>query len=288
MRDFWIYYNTNTIGSDFLIDEFGWYFSPPSYEFRENRVNYILHFVKKGTCDFTIWDKHGESTVTVKEGEAICVFPGYEHKYHANDKDGCVRFWLSFRGNAVTEVLQKCNVPRPNSIIKNVDCEFIQKAIEGLCHNIRKNGDPTFYIYTAACSVFDHIENVNTVKTDAIRKTEKNILIDSVSNYIDNNLSTVTVRSIADRFGYEKSYLYRIFMQECGMSVQRFIAKKKVNRAKSLLTTTDVKLDYITDQVGYESYIAFSKIFKEYTGFTPTQYRAAQNQKTPFKEDDNE
>lgn len=76
MRVFWVYYNTNTIGSDFLIDEFGWYFSPPSYEFRENRVNYILHFVKKGTCDFTIWDKHGKSTVTVKEGRRFAFSRG--------------------------------------------------------------------------------------------------------------------------------------------------------------------------------------------------------------------
>ena len=141
MREFWIYYNSNVIGSDFLVDEFGWYFSPPSYEFRETRLNYILHFVKKGSCDFTVWDKNGETTVTVRENEAICIFPGYDHKYRADDERGCVRYWFSFRGNAVNEVLQKCNISGQNSLIKGVDTDFIEKTIEGLYGNIQKQSD---------------------------------------------------------------------------------------------------------------------------------------------------
>ena len=57
------------------------------------------------------------------------------------------------------------------------------------------------------------------------------------------------------------------------MSVQHFITMKKITRAKSLLTTTNEKIDRIVELIGYENYISFSKIFKEHTGLTPTQYR---------------
>ena len=149
MRSFWIYYNSNNIGSDFKVDEFGWYYSPPAYEVKEVRVNYILHFVKKGTCRFTIWDKQTETTVTVGENEAICVFPGYEHKYRADDIDGCVRYWLSFSGSACDNVLGKCNITSQYLTIKGINTAIVEKEIRGLYGKIQNGNDPTFVIQAA-------------------------------------------------------------------------------------------------------------------------------------------
>ena len=274
MRSFWIYYNSNNIGSDFKVDEFGWYYSPPAYEFKEVRVNYILHFVKKGTCRFTIWDKQTETTVTVGENEAICVFPGYEHKYRADDTAGCVRYWLSFSGSACDNVLGKCNITSQYLTIKGINTAIVEKEIRGLYGKIQNGNDPTFVIHAATYNILAHIENVNTTRDTETPKTEKGILIESVSNYVDSNLSTVTVKDLSGRFGYEESYLYRIFRQERGMSVQNFIVMKKINRAKSLLSTTDLKMDEVAEQVGYTDYISFARIFKSHVGITPAQYRS--------------
>ena len=58
------------------------------------------------------------------------------------------------------------------------------------------------------------------------------------------------------------------------MSVQNFIVMKKINRAKSLLSTTDLKMDEVAEQVGYMDYISFARIFKNHVGITPAQYRS--------------
>ena len=58
------------------------------------------------------------------------------------------------------------------------------------------------------------------------------------------------------------------------MSVQNFIVMKKINRAKSLLSTTDLKMDDVAEQVGYTDYISFARIFKSHVGTTPAQYRS--------------
>ena len=58
------------------------------------------------------------------------------------------------------------------------------------------------------------------------------------------------------------------------MSVQNFIVMKKINRAKSLLSTTDLKMDEVAERVGYTDYISFARIFKNHVGITPAQYRS--------------
>ena len=47
----------------------------------------------------------------------------------------------------------------------------------------------------------------------------------------------------------------------------------KLNQAKSLLLGTDMPVKIIAFETGFESIYHFSKVFKEKTGSSPSQYR---------------
>ena len=53
----------------------------------------------------------------------------------------------------------------------------------------------------------------------------------------------------------------------------QFVLKYKMEYAKYLLEHTDDRIYEIGDKLGYKTTDYFSKIFKEYTGQTPAQYR---------------
>ena len=92
--------------------------------------------------------------------------------------------------------------------------------------------------------------------------------------YVTNNLSeNLNVKDIAYKFGYERSHLYRLFLEENGCSIQRYIIICRINRARYLLVETEMPIYEVAHEVGYESYAAFSKVFIREANLTPSEYR---------------
>ncbi|MBP0987857.1 MAG: helix-turn-helix transcriptional regulator, partial [Oscillospiraceae bacterium] len=58
-----------------------------------------------------------------------------------------------------------------------------------------------------------------------------------------------------------------------GVSITADISESRVNRAKSLLSTSTMPLRQIAEQCGYHSEFHLMRQFKEQTGMTPSEYR---------------
>lgn len=83
----------------------------------------------------------------------------------------------------------------------------------------------------------------------------------------------LTVQSIANNIGYNRSYVALKFKNEMKISVIDYIHKKRINEACFLLDQGQLSIIDIGIQVGFSSYNYFCKIFKEVTGMTATSYR---------------
>lgn len=57
------------------------------------------------------------------------------------------------------------------------------------------------------------------------------------------------------------------------MSIWNYLTEVRLEHAKELLKTTDMKSYEIAFAVGYENPSYFSKIFKKYENMTPNEYR---------------
>lgn len=98
--------------------------------------------------------------------------------------------------------------------------------------------------------------------------------ISAVAEYIDRHLHTpLSVRDISKSCGISKSALYSGFHAQFGCTVSGYINKRRTERAKELLDTTDMSVEEISQRVGYSSASYFSKIFKRITGVSPLTYR---------------
>lgn len=92
--------------------------------------------------------------------------------------------------------------------------------------------------------------------------------------YIQLNYSqNIHIQDIADYIGITRSYLFHIFNKKVKMSPQKYLLNYRLKKAKQLLATTDLFVKDIAYNVGYEDSLAFSKMFRNATGFSPTAYR---------------
>ena len=65
----------------------------------------------------------------------------------------------------------------------------------------------------------------------------------------------------------------RLFTDELDISPQRFVKKKRIDKACVLLHHFDYSIDRVASETGFSDRYHFSKIFKQITGFSPAKYR---------------
>ncbi|MGI5893293.1 MAG: AraC family transcriptional regulator [Candidatus Merdivicinus sp.] len=83
----------------------------------------------------------------------------------------------------------------------------------------------------------------------------------------------MTVRMLAEHFGYNANYLSSAFHREAGISLIRYINQVKIARACRLLQETSLPVGEIARQCGYRDEKYFLRVFREQKGMTPGEYR---------------
>ncbi len=94
-----------------------------------------------------------------------------------------------------------------------------------------------------------------------------------VQEYICQNLDRrLSLNDVAAVFGFSPNYLSQLFSQWGESGFVEFVTVTRVNAAKELMATTDLKVYEISERLGYESAFYFSKVFKKVEGVSPREY----------------
>ena len=81
------------------------------------------------------------------------------------------------------------------------------------------------------------------------------------------------MEEIAADAGYSASYFSHVFNRETGMSPYRFVVKSRVDSAMQLLQTTQLPIQDIAFQVGFNSVANFCYAFRREKGMSPHECR---------------
>ncbi len=97
----------------------------------------------------------------------------------------------------------------------------------------------------------------------------------SALKYIDAHLADpkLSVRGIALAHDIHPDYLAHLFAGQVGERMSRYIAARRIERAKNLLLATDWQIKRIAHEAGYANANWFSHVFGVQTGLTPGDYR---------------
>ncbi len=95
----------------------------------------------------------------------------------------------------------------------------------------------------------------------------------SVICYVDNHIFEIKdIRSISEALGYSYSYLSHLFRNKTGMTLQKYINYKKVEKSLELLKYGSYSVTQVAQRLNYETVQSFSKAFRRTMGFPPSDY----------------
>ena len=98
--------------------------------------------------------------------------------------------------------------------------------------------------------------------------------IKEVHDYMKNNLATrFTIEELAKKFAMNSTTLKTVFKDVYGTSIAAHIKEHRMEKAAQLLQETDLNINQIAAEVGYESQSKFSAAFKECFSLSPLEYK---------------
>lgn len=127
--------------------------------------------------------------------------------------------------------------------------------------------DMGIWLECFALSVSRHINMQRNSKYSDIVINAKNYIWD---NYQNNRLS---LKVVANELFISHCYLSTIFKKETGDSFTEYISKIRIEKAREIIKTTDLKMHEIAEMTGFSDQFYFSQTFKKIVGISPTEYK---------------
>lgn len=98
-------------------------------------------------------------------------------------------------------------------------------------------------------------------------------ILKEMQKYMQENYRTVTQQQLADHFHMSVSAVSLLFKRKAGKTYSDHLLEIRISRAEELLRLTNASVEEIAEQVGYNDYFYFLKIFKKATGISPAAFR---------------
>ena len=255
---------------------------PPDFSYPEE--SHLFHefvYVDNGCLSF-----HTEKEQTLlKQGDCYLLAPGEKH-YHTSFSEQsatvlfvCFKCKSDFTGiiygkstlnkemkkmiiDILTEAKNAFRFPFDKKLVPLEKPTFgsqqlIENHIEALLirlirQRINENADIKF--------VMNSVEFENSLVNDIIQILK------------DNLYGNINLDLISEKTFYSKTYINNIFKKNLGYSIIQYYNRLKIQKAKSLLRE-NMPTAAIADALHFESPNYFTKVFKKYTGMTPSQYK---------------
>lgn len=250
-----------------LINVYNTHFDEPYVQklLPDNRDMFGLFLTLEGNTTFVL--KNGKkvyapsgSIIFLKVGDLVEIISKSQTKHYVN-------YW--FMSHGISLPLNKAFVLK--KVDTGAEIEFVSQLIELLQTHIDKKIHYANARFT--CRLLEWLDEINYINQDDDFITE-------MVMYINENIETgITVKKIAKKFGYCVKHTRNLFQNALGLSPKQYIDSVRLERASTLLITTNLALQEIADQLCFSTVSHFINAFKQKYGETPTTFRQLTNNK---------
>ncbi len=178
------------------------------------------------------------------------------HLYNAADSIDSIKLFLT---DLYLQIKEQMKHLYPNNSIPFASNSDIIRMI-----------DEKFFLYEIILFFTEQFEVIMSL----IGSSTRDSVLDDILHYIQHNYTkNITLENIAPLFGYNSSYLGKIFSKKVGENFNSYVDHIRIEKSKELLLSDDSKVYVISEKVGYRSVDYFHIKFKKYVGQSPAEYR---------------
>lgn len=188
------------------------------------------------------------------------------------------------------KMLEHCDVNSAVILSGHTDYQYMKRAIRlGVMDYLQKPVDDDEFETTLKAVVSkldDENKEIETIRKGMEMDAEigemtiqlpakvGNLQVDATIDFIMRNFSKpVGLAEAAEAVNLSESHLSRLFKEVTGINFLQYLNAKRINNAISSLRNPRLNVSDISLECGFPNPGYFSKMFKKYTGRTPSQFR---------------
>ncbi|MCY7473709.1 AraC family transcriptional regulator [Bacillus safensis] len=242
-----------------------------------------LLYVTKGE----LWMTEGEEAFHVKEGEYTILSPGLSHGGHLPCEEETHYEWLHFS----IDRFELTNRLREHWIdMKQNQATFEKPATYefSLPRLGKVKGRSVLEKHLSAMRALNHGASELPLKKQLLFEellihlqkeafhipSAKETVASEVVHYLEHHfMEKLHMEQLAEKLHYHPDYMTRCMQTVYGLTPNQYSLRLKIEKAKSMLASTNEKIAAIADHVGIDDPTYFSKLFRQNEGMTPIEYR---------------
>ena len=231
---------------------------------------YQLQYIVEGDG---LFQSASQKATKVHSGDVFLLYTGEWHTYHPA-KNGWKCYWIGFKGRNIDDRV-RAGFLSPKKAIYHIG--YDSEMIHLYCHALKiSEREPVYFQQTLAGIVNCLIGLMYSLqRSEALKDCSADQdLVNRARELIRSNLeSTLSIQEIAERLNISYSKFRRIFKDFTGFSPAYYQMDLKLQRARDLLSTTDLSIKDIAYQLDFTSPDYFSTKFKCKNGMKPSEFR---------------
>ena len=227
------------------------------------RQHYLLHYVTAGKGRLWINNKCYE----INQNTIFLIVPGVVATYQADRESPWEYCWICIDGYEVETILNNCGFSKENILFYDKS-GVVQEVLLKFIFSFEKNKHNEYKLLSQLYDFFAQMKKL--WKKDNI----KSIYVEKAIDFIYKNFGDgISVNDIAAYLKIDRTYLYRLFKKECGISPQKYLLDFRLKTAVNKLESSDKSIAEIAEYCGFSDISAFCHQFKKVYNDTPLNYR---------------
>ena len=229
------------------------------------RSHYLIHYIISGKGVFYC----GPNKFTVNPGQIFVIYPGTIVKYRADEKYPWHYAWINFHGEEAKEIFSLLGISPNNPVytVKNGS-----ELLDVLLNMPSEKNAELWTNLKFTSKLYDFMSLL--AENSRADNNRENGYLTTATRYIKAHyFEDLTVDQVAAHVGISRKYLFALFKKTLDFSPKDYILNYRIKRAKDFLKDENIPVGNIAYSVGYKDPLTFSKMFKQKTGVSPSDYR---------------
>lgn len=230
---------------------------------------FVLEFIEAGTMDIML----DNETVRLERGGLLCYGPSSRISMSVPAGETCSKHFLAINPKALDEIGSFAALMSEGRgvLIEKVPVIQVLKFINLISDlaNVPESWDALSRMVDALGCYVLLIPKEQRAGLEGAGEAYR-----SITRFISENFMALrSLDEIADRCGYDKSYLCQLYKRYATVSPYQQLVRMKIGYACILLETTNLKIKVIAESLAFEDPLHFSRVFKQKVGVSPSQFR---------------
>lgn len=246
------------------------------------RGQYVMHWHDYFEVEFVIGG-HGKHIINdvshdLTKGWAYLVKPSDRHSILSNPDDSLEMFTVQFESNMLSKDVLDMIVSASSPIIRffdNDEYEFLYHLLSQMVrHSISMVEESRMLLKMMLSLYCINIARNATLRGLGANAEKYPLLVQKVISYILLNLKgDLTVKNIARSISASPNYIGNQFQIHTGSSISQYVNQLRLERAREFLMQTELSIQEIAYEVGFNSTSYFIHKFHERYGVVPMSLR---------------